>query len=375
MKVHFVKRPFHELLVLYNAETSAATLGEGDGMLVKVCDRAIAPEGATDSVIVAASLERCPDTNRAVIHAVRRLSTFRCLQRKAWLFRTASWSKFFCSLPGSPPARGLFMVLLLGVATAFAGEDSNPLARDPNAAKLGEFQFRINCAFCHGLGARGGGRGPDLTRAHKKYAHSDAEMFQIINNGIPGTAMPANGTNGQGVGMSETEIRQLISYIRSVEVKSAAQPTGNAAHGKQLFYGDANCSGCHMVDGKGGRLGPELTGVGGARTVESIVDSVRNPSRRLAWGLTEATKEFPQEYETVTVVTADGQEIKGVALNEDDFSVQIMDMSENIHLVEKDKLRAFAKSRVSLMPAYGVGVLSDTDLQDIVAYLVGVGAK
>jgi putative heme-binding domain-containing protein len=187
--------------------------------------------------------------------------------------------------------------------------------------------------------------------------------------------MPANGTNGQGVGMTETEIWQLISYIRSVEVKSAAQPTGNAAHGKQLFYGDANCSGCHMVDGKGGRLGPDLTAVGGARTVESIVDSVRNPSRRLASGLTEATKEFPQEYETVTVVTLDGQEIKGVALNEDDFSVQIMDMSENIHLVEKDKLRAFAKSRVSLMPAYGVGVLSDTDLQDIVAYLVGVGAK
>jgi cytochrome c oxidase cbb3-type subunit 3 len=266
------------------------------------------------------------------------------------------------------------LFLLLGVACALAGEDANPLARDQKAAKLGEFQFRINCAFCHGLGARGGGRGPDLTRAHKKYAHSDAEMFQIINNGIPGTAMPANGTNGQGVGMTETEIWQLISYIRSVEVKTSA-PTGNAAQGKQLFYGDANCSGCHMVDGKGGRLGPELTGVGGARTMESIVDSVRNPSRRLAWGLAEATKEFPQEYETVTVVTADGQEIKGVALNEDDFSVQIMDMSENIHLFEKDKLRGFAKSRMSLMPAYGAGVLSDKDLRDIVSYLVSVGAK
>jgi cytochrome c oxidase cbb3-type subunit 3 len=277
---------------------------------------------------------------------------------------------------GLVPARILVaLVLLLVVASAFAGEDANPLARDPKAAKLGEFQFRINCAFCHGLGARGGGRGPDLTRVHKRYAQTDALMFQIINNGIPGTAMPANGTNGQGVGMTETEIWQLISYIRSVEVKSAAQPTGNAAHGKQLFYGDANCSGCHMVDGKGGRLGPDLTAVGGARTVESIVDSVRNPSRRLASGLTEATKEFPQEYETVTVVTLDGQEIKGVALNEDDFSVQIMDMSENIHLFEKDKLRAFAKSRVSLMPSYDTTVLSDTDLQDIVAYLVSVGAK
>jgi cytochrome c oxidase cbb3-type subunit 3 len=267
------------------------------------------------------------------------------------------------------------LLLLLGVTTALVGEDQNPLAGDPKVAKLGEFQFRINCAFCHGLGARGGGRGPDLTRAQKRYAHSDALMFQIISNGIPGTAMPANGTNGQGVGMTEAEIWQLISYIRSVEIKTSAQPTGNAVHGKELFYGDANCSGCHMVEGKGGRLGPDLTSVGGARTVESLVDSVRNPSRRLAWGLTEATKEFPQEYETVTVVTAEGKEIKGVALNEDNFSVQMMDMSENVHLFEKEKLRAFAKSRVSLMPSYGTTVLSDKDLQDIVAYLLSVSAK
>ena len=274
-----------------------------------------------------------------------------------------------------PGRRFIALLLLFGMTTALAGEDRNPLASDPKAAKAGEFQFRINCAFCHGLGARGGGRGPDLTRAHKRYAHSDAQMFRTINDGIAGTAMPANGTNGQGVGMTETEIWQLISYIRSVEVKMSSQPTGNAVHGKQLFYGDANCSGCHMVEGKGGRLGPELTAVGGSRTVESIVDSVRNPSRRLAWGLTEATKEFPQEYETVTVVTAEGKEIKGVALNEDRFSVQMMDTSEHIHLLEKDKLRSFEKSRVSLMPSYDTSLLSDKDLQDIVAYLLSVGAK
>jgi cytochrome c oxidase cbb3-type subunit III len=275
----------------------------------------------------------------------------------------------------APGRRFIALLLLLGMTTALAGEDQNALAGDPKAAKAGEFQFRINCAFCHGLGARGGGRGPDLTRAHKRYAHSDAQMFRTINDGIAGTAMPANGTNGQGVGMTETEIWQLISYIRSVEVKTSSQPTGNAVHGKQLFNGDANCSGCHMLEGKGGRLGPELTAVGGSRTVESIVDSVRNPSRRLAWGLTEATKEFPQEYETVTVVTAEGKEIKGVALNEDLFSVQMMDTSEHIHLFEKDKLRSFEKSRVSLMPAYDTSLLSDKDLQDIVAYLLSVGAK
>jgi len=268
---------------------------------------------------------------------------------------------------------GAVGLVLLGVVMHATAQ--NPLASDPKAAKAGEYEFRINCALCHGLGARGGGRGPDLTRAVKKHTHSDAEMFQVISNGIPGTAMPANGTNGQGVGMTDEEIWQIITYIRSQEVKAPATPLGNAAHGRELFYGDGNCALCHMVEGKGGRLGPDLTGVGGSRTRESLIDSVRNPSRRLAWGLTEATKEFPQEYESVTVVTADGKKIRGVTLNEDSFSVQIMDMGGQIHLVEKDQLRSFQKSRESMMPVYGADTLSDKELEDIVAFLVGVGAK
>jgi len=267
------------------------------------------------------------------------------------------------------------LLLLTTTTAACAADDRNPYAGDPKAAKAGEYEFRINCALCHGLGAHGGGRGPDLTRAQKRHVHSDAEMFQVISNGIPGTVMPANGTNGQGVGMTDEEIWQIVTYIRSVEVKSPAKPVGSATHGKELFFGDANCSLCHMVEGKGGRVGPELTAVGGSRTREAIIDSVRNPSRRLAWGLTESTKEFAQEYETITVVTADGKEIKGVALNEDSFSVQMMDSNEQIYLLEKDKLRSFKKSRESMMPVYKPDVLSDKDLDDIVAYLISAGAK
>src|SRR5579862_864899 len=268
----------------------------------------------------------------------------------------------------------IYILLFTFLLPAFA-QDRNPYAGDPKIAELGQFQFRLNCAFCHGLGARGGGRGPDLTRAHKRHGDSDAKLFNTISNGVPGTAMPANGTTGQGVGMTTEEIWQVITYLRSVEVKAPAKPLGNAAHGKELFYGDANCSGCHMVDGRGGRLGPNLTSVGGIRTREYIIDSVRNPSRRLAQGLLEATKEFPQEYETITVVTADGKEIKGVALNEDSFSVQLMDTSEHIYMFDKDKLRSFSKSRTSMMPAYDSNLLNDKDLQDIVAYLLSVGAK
>ncbi len=272
-----------------------------------------------------------------------------------------------------------WLVALVGfvflATVAHAADDRNPFAGDAKAAKAGEYEFRINCALCHGLGARGGGRGPDLTRAQKKHTHTDADMFQVISNGIPGTAMPANGTNGQGVGMTDEEIWQIITYIRSQEVKAPASASGNAAHGKELFYGDANCSLCHMVDGRGGRLGPELTSVGASRTRAALIESVRNPSQRLAWGLTDSTKEFPQEYESVTVITADGKEIKGVTLNEDSFSVQIMDTGEQIHLLEKDKLRSFRKTRESAMPAYGMSTLSEKDLDDILAFLVSVRAK
>ncbi len=267
------------------------------------------------------------------------------------------------------------MACVLSVSLLSAASAQNPLAHDPKAAKAGEYEFRINCALCHGLGAHGGGRGPDLTSPQKKHAHNDSEMFQVISNGIPGTAMPANGTNGQGVGMTDTEIWQIITYIRSQEAKTAVKAQGDPAHGKQLFFGDANCSMCHMFAGKGGRLGPDLTAAGEARTRASILDSIRNPSRRLAWGLTEPTKEFPQEYETVTATTADGTKITGVALNEDTFTVQVMDRGENLHLLQKGTLKSFQKSRESIMPKYEPDVLSDKDIDDIIAFLATMGAK
>jgi cytochrome c oxidase cbb3-type subunit III len=253
------------------------------------------------------------------------------------------------------------MLLVVLAPSTLADEVRNPFSGDAKAAKAGEFEFRINCAFCHGLGARGGGRGPDLTRAHKHHGDSDADLFQNISQGIPGTVMPANGTNGQGVGMTDDEIWQIITYIRSIQVQSPAKPVGNAAHGRELFYGEANCSSCHMIEGSGGRLGPDLTAVGTARTVASLVESVRDPSKRLAWGLTESTKEFAQEYQTVTIKTPDGHEIKGVTLNEDQFSLQMMDTAEHIHLFEKDKLLSIEKSRESLMPVYNPTILSDED--------------
>jgi cytochrome c oxidase cbb3-type subunit 3 len=260
-------------------------------------------------------------------------------------------------------------------ATASFAQEKNPYAGDPQAAKLGESQFRANCAFCHGLGARGGGRGPDLTRAQKRHGTADADLFHNIHDGITGTAMPAATNGGIGVGMSDEEIWQVISYIRSLEVKAPAHPAGDAGRGKQLFYGSAGCSTCHMIQGRGGRLGPDLSTAGGSRSTTYLEESMRNPSRRLAQGLLEAMKEFPQEYVSVTVVTADGTKLTGVALNEDQFTVQMLDSREQLHLFEKDKLRSFEKHRESAMPVYDEKTLGEKDLQDLIAYLLAAGAQ
>ncbi len=237
----------------------------------------------------------------------------------------------------SPSVFGCCLFLAFAaVAAQLSAQDKNPFAGDAKAAKVGESQFRANCAFCHGLGARGGGRGPDLTRAQKRHGNSDADLFRTINEGVPGTAMPPNGATQQGVGMTEEEIWQVISYIRSVQAKAPAQIVGNAAHGKELFYGGAACSTCHMVQGKGGRLGPDLSTTGSARSTTKLA---------------------------------------GVVLNEDNFTLQMLDTREQLHLFQKDKLRSLEKSRESLMPAYDQKTLSDKDLQDLIAYLLAVGVQ
>ena len=262
----------------------------------------------------------------------------------------------------------LYPVFLLVPSSSIA-QAKNPYAGDAKMAKLGEYEFRANCAFCHGLGARGGGRGPDLTRTPKKHGDSDQEIFTIISNGVPGTAMPPNGATQQGVGMTEEELWQVITYIRSVEHKPV-EMTGDSKRGRELFFGSAACSTCHMFKGQGGRLGPDLTASGTARSLDYLIDSIRYPSRRLAQGLGEAMKEFTEEYETVSVVTADGTRLQGTLLNEDSFTIQFLDTREQVHSFDKSSLKSWGKSRQSLMPAYDGKTLPEKDLNDILTFLV-----
>ena len=75
------------------------------------------------------------------------------------------------------------------------------------------------------------------------------------------------------------------------------------------------------------------------------------------------------KYDTVTAVTGDGRTIVGVPMNEDTFTVQLMDMSERVHSLDKKTLKSFRHENRSLMPAYDASRLPDADLDNLVAYL------
>jgi len=240
-----------------------------------------------------------------------------------------------------------------------ADQARNPLSGDPQAITKGAVLFRQECVYCHGVGGRGGMRGPDLTTGTWNHGGSDADLRRTITDGVAGTAMPPNN-------LKTEEIWQIVSYLRTVQQPPAA-PVGDRARGETLFFSTARCSTCHIVGGRGGRLGPELTTVGSARSRAYLVDSIRQPAKQLTEIRSLGSDSL--KYDTVTAVTSDGQTIVGVPMNEDTFTVQLMDMSERVHSLDKKTLKSFKHENRSLMPAYDASRLPDADLDNLVAYL------
>jgi putative heme-binding domain-containing protein len=239
--------------------------------------------------------------------------------------------------------------LAAGVGAAQAPPARNPFEGDAEAIRAGMGLFRARCADCHGIDARGV-RAPDITQVWAS-GRTDEALFKTIRNGIPGTEMPPQPR------LFDHETWQLLAYLRTLAAPAPADPPrGDAVRGEAIFR--AKCAGCHRVNGVGGRLGPDLSRVGAARSREAIALRIRG-----------GVEGFAPGYAPVTLVTEAGQSIVGVKKNEDLFSVQIMDTRERIQGYEKDRMKAVQNHTRSLMPAFDFGQVSDAELDDLLRYL------
>jgi cytochrome c oxidase cbb3-type subunit III len=229
----------------------------------------------------------------------------------------------------------------------------NPYEGKSEAISNGGAMFRTRCAGCHGPDAHGY-LGPDLT-GFWAAGGTDDRMFDIVRKGVPGTEMIA----ADPMRVLDRDIWQVMAYIRTLNAVPLTAPTGDAANGAQIFR--ANCSSCHTVNARGGELGPDLSRIGSARPRAGLQGKLRGTTTFIRPG-----------YEPVTLVTRSGERIRGVKKNEDEFSIQIMDMRERLQGYLKDNLAEYRVEKQSVMPVYGPDRLNDRDLNDLLQYLAGL---
>jgi putative heme-binding domain-containing protein len=246
--------------------------------------------------------------------------------------------------------RGFPVALLLLASTPLVGraQQANPYDGNPQAIRAGRALFANRCAECHGADAKGYS-GPDLTVLWA-LGTSDERVFQTLRSGVSGSIMPSFDAPDQ-------ELWAIVAYVKSISTVDAADTgPGDPARGRELF--ETRCTRCHAVGGRGGRMGPDLSRIGAVRTRDALTTAIRDPSAGI-----------PSGYRAVTLVTEEGDRIRGVVKGEDAFSIQIMDTSQELRGFTKGDLAEVERSDDSIMPAFTDARMPATDLDDIVRYL------
>src|SRR5215207_2879127 len=210
--------------------------------------------------------------------------------------------------------------------------DSPPIVRLSNSARLvqgralgaatsrdvaaGQQIFDAQCAWCHGA-AGTGGTGPDLRRPTLRHAATDAALTAIVRNGIPGTEMPSF-----AIALTDNMAWQTAAYVRSLGRTRTVAMAGDATRGARL-YESSGCASCHVISGRGGILGPELTSIGAQRGAPYLRDALIKPAAA-----------HPPGYLVVRAVPSAGPEVRGIRVNEDVFWIHIRDGSGTVHTLE-----------------------------------------
>jgi cytochrome c oxidase cbb3-type subunit 3 len=247
-----------------------------------------------------------------------------------------------------------FIALLIASALSLSAQDTTTLAK-------GKRLFSDLCSRCHGL-TGGGGEGPNLNRPVLERAPDDKTLATIIREGIPNTGMPRIRR------FTDPEADSLVLYVRSLGKVSPERVKGDVDRGSGV-YAKLGCSSCHSIAGQGGNFGPELSSIGAYRSPDYLRQSILDPAASLPRGVMLVPGRGFNEYLPVRLVTGDGQEIRGVRVNEDSFTIQVKDMNSRLYSFRKSDLQTLDKQiGQSVMPNY-TGKVSGSDLDDLVAYL------
>ena len=249
----------------------------------------------------------------------------------------------------------LCILLTLGMPGALMAQDRS--SANSGGKSQGAALFASNCAVCHGADGRGGEHAPDIATASAVQRLADRNLIDIVRNGISGTGMPGFDWLGQ------EKILEIVASLRTLQGKnSPVTLRGNAENGKKWFFGKAQCSECHMAQGKGGFIASDLS--------ES-----NTSADRLRQVILDPVNSLPAQKKAVTVTTTDGQKYTGALRAQDNFSISIQTMDSAFYYFPKSQLASIEIGAHSLMPDDYRSRLSDSEINDLVSYLIRIGAQ
>ena len=250
-------------------------------------------------------------------------------------------------------------IISLGMATALnaqrSGTDlprSDQAKIDPAKIDTGARVYASLCLTCHGPDGAAIG-GVDLRRGQYRRAASDMDLMNTILHGVPGTAMPANP-------LPNGDLLAVVAYLHAMKDYGArAVRLGDAGRGKVIFEGKGGCLKCHRVNNQGSYLAPDLSDAGAVHSAAMLEQTLIDPDSTAQPG-----------NRTLRAVTKTGTVVTGRHLNEDTWSVQIMDDQERLISLWKPDLQEWTILK-SPMPSYK-DKLTDSERADLVAYLVSL---
>ena len=218
----------------------------------------------------------------------------------------------------------------------------------------GRAEFQRTCTTCHSA----------TVATSKRLTESGWE--NVVENMV-----------SRGAQATPDELQQIVKYLTANFGAGAAAPEGapsgkasvppaqpaapaldasQVARAQQLIQSNG-CLSCHRLNGEGSYAGPYLGDVGTTRSAEQIRSSLVSPNKELA----------PQN-RSVRLITQDGKTVTGKLLNQDGFSVQLIDAAGHLLSFERANLRDFTIITANPMPAYANKMAPD-DLALLIKYL------
>jgi cytochrome c oxidase cbb3-type subunit 3 len=248
-----------------------------------------------------------------------------------------------------------FLSLSAHVALASGSVWAQAQRRD---AALGAQRFMEFCAGCHGADGRGGDKAPSLSFPNA-VAQSDAELIRIVHDGTTGGMPPFAQIGNANIEAVIHYVRLLQGQFASAKTASEARVLGNADAGRDLYFGKAQCSACHLMQGKGGFIAGGLTAYARNRDPDAIRHAITNPDDPMA-----------RSSQVVKVTTMAGENLTGVLRNEDNFTVALQSEDGHYHLFARSDLKEVQYTGHSLMPRDYANRLTPKEMDDLVSFMI-----